>query len=90
MCLELKNAESNHSIYDKELLAIVCAFKEWRAWLIGSKEPNKVWSNHKNLEYFRTSQKLNQRQARWSMTLTDYDFKIEHIARKKNPADQLS
>jgi hypothetical protein len=30
-------AELNYDIYDKELLAIVAAFQEWRVYLKGSK-----------------------------------------------------
>ena len=56
-------AECNYKIYDKELLAIVCAFEEWRAELEGSPEPVKVISDHKNLEYFMSSKCLSHRQA---------------------------
>jgi hypothetical protein len=33
-------------------------------------------TDHKNLLYFARSRTLNQRQARWSIFLTDYDFEI--------------
>ena len=56
-------AECNYKIYDKELLAIVCAFEEWRAELEESPEPVKVISDHKNLEYFMSSKCLSHRQA---------------------------
>lgn len=43
-------AECNYEIYDKELMAIVRAFKEWRPHLEGTKNPIQVLSDHKNLE----------------------------------------
>jgi RNase H-like domain found in reverse transcriptase/Reverse transcriptase (RNA-dependent DNA polymerase) len=56
-------AERNYVIYDKELLAIICALETWRHYLEGSTHPIKIWSDHKNLKYFKTSQSLNCRQA---------------------------
>ena len=43
-------AECNYEIYDKELLAIIPAFEEWRPHLEGSSHPIQVLTDHKNLE----------------------------------------
>ena len=56
--------ELNYDVHDKELLAIVDAFEEWRAYLEGSRHPTMVYSDHKNLSYFTTTKKLNQQQVR--------------------------
>jgi hypothetical protein len=56
-------AECNYEIYDKELMAIVCAFEEWRPELQSVINPIHVLSDHKNLEYFTTMKLLNRRQA---------------------------
>lgn len=59
-------AERNYEIFDKELLAILASFKEWRHYLEGN--PNRldviVYSDHKNLESFMTTKQLTRRQAR--------------------------
>jgi hypothetical protein len=34
--------------------------------------------DHKNLEYFQKLQKLNWRQARWSLYLSQFDFALFH------------
>ena len=34
--------------------------------------------DHKNLEYFMTAKKLNRRQARWSLYLAYFNFKLTH------------
>jgi hypothetical protein len=34
--------------------------------------------DHKNLEYFQKLQKLNWRQARWSLYLSRFDFALFH------------
>ena len=57
-------AECNYEIYDKELLAIIRSFEHWSAELEASAEPVQVFTDHKNLEYFITTKKLNARQAR--------------------------
>lgn len=71
-------AELNYEIHDKEMLAIVAAFKEWRHYLEGAQHTITVMTDHRSLEYFTTSKKLNQRQARWSLFLTAFDFKITY------------
>jgi hypothetical protein len=69
-------AECNYEIYDKELMAIVRCFEEWRPHLEGSAFPVQVLTDHKNLEYFMTTKLLNRRQARWSEFLSRFNFKI--------------
>ena len=45
-------AKLNYPIYDKELLAIVAAFRQWRVYLEGAAHPIVVYTDQKNLEYF--------------------------------------
>ena len=80
-------AEINYEIHDKELLVIVDSFRDMRSWLIYSPHPISVFSDHKNLEYFMTSRILNRCQARWSMFLSEFDFKLDYFPGKRNPAD---
>jgi len=61
---KLTNAELNYEIYNKDMLAIITAFKEWRAYLEGAQYQITVLTDHKNLEYFLTTKALNRRQAR--------------------------
>jgi hypothetical protein len=63
-------AECNYEIYDKELLAIIRSFEEWRPELEGAEHPIAVISDHKNLEYFMSTKQLNRRQARWAEYLS--------------------
>src|SRR5271170_3219221 len=71
--------ERNYEIYDRELLAIVRALTDWRHYLVGSPHVVTVLSDHRNLTYFRTTQKLNRRQARWSLFLSDYNLQLVHM-----------
>jgi hypothetical protein len=80
-------AEQNYDTYDRELLAIVVAMKQWRHHLEGARYKILIQCDHKNLEYFQTSKVLSRRQARWAEILSAYDFKIEHLEGTKNPAD---
>ena len=74
----LSPVECNYEIYDKELLAIIRAFEEWRPELQGAAYPVKVITDHKNLEYFTTTKQLSRRQARWAEYLSRFDFKITY------------
>src|ERR1700716_4291714 len=69
------------------MLAIVSAMKHWRHYLEGSRHTVKVLTDHKNLEIFMSTKILIRRQARWADLLADYDFVLEHIPGKTNPAD---
>src|ERR1700734_1383006 len=84
-------AERNYEIYDKELLAVVTALKHWRKQLLGAREDFEIWTDHKNLQYFRTPQNINRRQARWIGDMADYHFTLHHLEGVKNKgADALS
>ena len=74
--------EQNYKIHDKEILAIIWALEEWRHFLEGAQLHFEIWMDHKNLEYFQTSKKLNWRQARWSLYLSRFDFTPHHHPRK--------
>lgn len=73
---KLTPTECNYDIYDKELMAIVRSFEEWRAELEGASDPVEVISDHKNLQYFMTTKRLSRRQARWSEFLSRFGFKL--------------
>jgi transposase InsO family protein len=79
-------AELNYPIYDKELLAIVLSFRQWRHYLEGAPEI-EVWSDHQNLKQFMSQTVLNGRQVRWLMQLAPYDFTIHYRKGSLNPAD---
>lgn len=70
-------AERNYQIYDKELLAVMLALQNWRHFLMGN-DKFEIWTDHKNLQYFREPQKLNRRQARWFTELSNYNFDLKH------------
>jgi len=87
----LNEAERNYEIHNKEMLAIIRCLEAWRYFLEGAKGQFKIWTNHKNLEYFMKAQKLNRRQARWSLYLSRFDFALKHVAGKSiERADSLS
>jgi len=56
---KLNHAEPNYEIYDKELLAILEAFREWKHHMLGADEPVTVYPDHQNLQYFFTNKVWN-------------------------------
>jgi transposase InsO family protein len=87
---KLSDRERGWAIFDLELLAIVESFEQWRAWLMGTKEPVRVYSDHSNLQHFTTSKHLTPKQARWASFLDGFNFVIHHISGKINPANAPS
>jgi len=73
---KLNPAERNYEIHDKELLAILAAFMEWKHYLYGVDKPITVYTDHQNLQHFLTTKKWNQRQIRWAQLLASFNFKI--------------
>lgn len=74
----MQPAERNYDVHDKELLAVVRALETWRPYLEGNPHCIDIFSDHRNLEFFMTARDLNRRQARWSIFLNRFVFKIHH------------
>jgi hypothetical protein len=74
--IKLYATEINYKIHDKEFLAIVDSFQEWHHLFEGASHHEIVYTYHKNLEYFMTALVLNHHQARWNMSLSQFDFVI--------------
>jgi hypothetical protein len=51
--------ERNYDVYDRELLAIMKAIMHWQPYLIWTKEPFKIFTDHTNLLHWKSPQKLN-------------------------------
>ena len=83
-------AKRNYETHDKELLAIVYAFKVWRHYLQGARHDILILTDHRNLSRFITTTSLSQRQVRWAQKLSKYHFKIDYWPEVKNSADELS
>ena len=54
-------AECNYEVHDKELLAIVDSFKQWRHYLEGVKHDILVLTDHHNLKQFMKTTRLSPR-----------------------------
>jgi hypothetical protein len=88
---KMHGAELNYPIYDKEFLAIVNSFKEFRHYLLGSKHKIKVYTDHKNISHFATTQELSGRQLRYAEYLSEFDYVIIHRKGSENGrADAIS
>ena len=61
---KLSGPALNYPVHDKELIAIIEVFREWRPYLSGITYEVQVFTDHKNLRYFTTTKELNGRQTR--------------------------
>ena len=87
----LNETEYNYEIHDKEMLGVIYCLEVWRHFLEGTRVKFEIWTDHKNLEYFITSQNLNCRQARWALYLSRFDFVLKHVLGSKiEKTDSLS
>jgi len=58
--LKLNSGARNCEIHDKELLAIMGAFREWRRYLRGEEEPVMVYTGHQNRQSRLTKKICNK------------------------------
>ena len=87
----LNPVECNYEIYNKELLAIIQYFEQWRPELEATGVPIKVITDYKSLEYFITTKKLSRRQACWAKFLLGFNFVISYTPGRENrKADSLT
>jgi RNase H-like domain found in reverse transcriptase/Integrase zinc binding domain len=87
--MQLRSAEKNYPVHEKELLAIIRALKKWHSDLLGTHF--YVYTDHRMLENFDTQKDLSRRQLRWQEFLSQYDLTINYIRGEDNTvADALS
>ncbi|CAI7788972.1 unnamed protein product [Closterium sp. NIES-53] len=68
--------EVNNNSYEGEGLAAIWAVNHFRVYLQGN--PFTLVTDHQPLTWLMTNQTLTGRNARWTMQLQEYDFKIRH------------
>ncbi|KAG2954523.1 hypothetical protein PC119_g27978 [Phytophthora cactorum] len=87
---QLKPAERNYPVHDKELLAMKYALAKCRVYLLGS-GPFVVYTDHASLRTAVKSPHISQRMARWLSFFAEYDFRVEYKSGRLNVvADALS
>ena len=80
--MQLKGAEKNYPVHEKELLAIIRALRKWRSDLLGTHFV--VYTNHCTLKNFDTQKDLSCRQLRWQEFLSQYDMTITYVRGEDN------
>ena len=70
----IKGKDLHKPIYEKEMLAILHALKQWRPYLIG--RHFKVKKNHDSLKYFLEQILSSEEKQKWVTKMLGYDFEI--------------
>ncbi|KAE8965760.1 hypothetical protein PR002_g28585 [Phytophthora rubi] len=87
---QLKAAEKNYPVHDKELLAMKYALVKFRVNQLGQK-PFVIYTDHASLRTATSSPHLSQRMARWLPFFAEYNVTVEYKPGKQNVlADALS
>lgn len=74
--LNASPAERNYDVENWELLAVVLPLQEWRHRLEGTLVPFLIRTNHKNLSYHRSARRLNSCLARWTLSLSCFNYTL--------------
>ena len=87
---QLKPAERNYPVHDKELLAMKYALTKFRVYLLDGKHFT-VFTDHASLRTAIKTPHLSQRMARWLSFFAEFNFTVEYKPGKMNIlADALS
>nr|GEY25110.1 reverse transcriptase domain-containing protein [Tanacetum cinerariifolium] len=85
----MTEAELNYTTTEKEMLAVVYAFKKFWSYLIMNK--SIVYTDHSALKYLFSKKDSNVRLLRWVLLLQEFTFKVIHTKGDENLAvDHLS
>ncbi|GJP56024.1 hypothetical protein CLOM_g15073, partial [Closterium sp. NIES-68] len=80
---KLQGAQKKYTVHDKEMLAIVHAFKTWQCYLTSADVT--VRTDQKSLQYLRAQPNLNPRQIRWLDFLDEQPDYYSLWIRSKDP-----
>nr|GEY06754.1 reverse transcriptase domain-containing protein [Tanacetum cinerariifolium] len=94
----MNQAEANYTTTEKEMLAVVYAFKKFRSYLIMNK--SIVYTDHSALKYLFAKKDAKARLLRWILLLQEFDFKVidtrgaenyaaVHLSRLENPYENV-
>ncbi|KAG3079066.1 hypothetical protein PI125_g20807 [Phytophthora idaei] len=87
---QLKPAERNYPVHDKQLLAMRYALIKFSVYLLGE-ESFAVYTDHASLRTAMKTPRLSQRMARWLSFFSEYNFVVHYKPGKNNIlADALS
>ncbi|KAE9179446.1 hypothetical protein PF002_g27810 [Phytophthora fragariae] len=87
---QMKPAEKNYPVHDKELLAMRYALIKFRVYLLGE-QTFAVYMDHASLRTAMKSPHLSQRTARWLSFFAQYNLVVHYKPGKNNIlADALS
>ena len=85
----LTSQEVKYSQLEKEALSVIYGCERFHLYLFGKKF--KILTDHQPLSIIYSPKgKPSPRVLRWGLRLQSYDFSIQHIPGKSNPADMLS
>ncbi|KAG3014034.1 hypothetical protein PC121_g18972 [Phytophthora cactorum] len=80
---QLKAAERNYPVHDKELFAMKYALVKFRVHRLGSR-PFVIYTDQASLRSATNSPHLSQRVARWLSFFAEYNFRVEYKLGKLN------
>nr|GEV62757.1 reverse transcriptase domain-containing protein [Tanacetum cinerariifolium] len=94
----MNQAEANYTTTEKEMLAVVYAFENFRSYLIKNK--SIVYTDHSALKYLFAKKYAKARLLRWILLLQEFDFKVidtrgaenyaaDHLSRLENPYENI-
>nr|GEZ84416.1 reverse transcriptase domain-containing protein [Tanacetum cinerariifolium] len=94
----MTQAKSNYTTTEKEMLAVVYAFKKFHSYLIMNK--SIVYTVHSALKYIFSKKDAKARLLHWILLLQEFNFKVidikgaenyvaDHLSRLKNPYENV-
>jgi hypothetical protein len=75
---KLNKAQHNYPAQERELLAIIHAWRKWHIYLDGAVQTTVVYTDHASLTYLLTQILLSKRLCRWIEEFAEMDIEIKY------------
>jgi transposase InsO family protein len=81
---KLNTSQRNYPAQERELLAILHAWRKWHVYLDGAVETTIVYTDHASLVYFFTQKLPSKRLLRWIQEFSEMDIDVRYKKGSEN------
>jgi transposase InsO family protein len=81
---KLNSSQCNYPAQERELFAIIHAYRKWSVYLDGAVATTVCYTDHASLQYFSTQRLPSKRLARWVEEFAEMDIEIRYKKGSEN------
>ena len=79
LSFKYKHYQKNYATVEEEALGLVVALEKFKVYLLSTKYPIEIFTDHNPLRFMESVKFKNMRVLRWALEPQPYNIKITHI-----------